>query len=56
MDTKKNDHEYDPEKHKEIEKGPLKSKHINQYGETSDGNDKDLAKRAVTKKGEEGKK
>ncbi|MEO8773676.1 MAG: hypothetical protein ABI295_07260 [Xanthomarina sp.] len=55
MATKKNDHEYDPEKHKDIEKGPLKSEHKNQYGETSDRKDKDLPKRAVTKKGEEGK-
>ena len=55
MASKDKDHEYDPEKHKDIENGPLKSEHKIQYGKTSDGKDQYLTKRAVTKKDEEGK-
>ena len=56
MTKAKKDQEYDPEKHKAIEKGPLKSKHINQYGESDGGQDRDLPKRATSKKSENRKK
>lgn len=54
MTTKKksdSDEEFDPEKHKEIDKGPLKSEHKNQYG-TSDEKIKDrkLAEKVPNKK------
>ncbi|WP_190246303.1 hypothetical protein [Gelidibacter gilvus] len=45
MTDKKNE-EFDPEKHKDIKKGPLKPEHKNQYGEKPGGKDRDLAKRA----------
>ena len=54
MTTKKNrssDEEFDPEKHKEIDKGPLKSEHKNQYRNTSDKiTDRKLAERVPNKK------
>lgn len=33
---KNKEKEFDPEKNKEVEKGPLKSEHINQYGKKHD--------------------
>lgn len=45
--TKQNKNsEFDPEKDKEVKKGPLKPAHKNQYGEKHDENDRDLSKRA----------
>lgn len=56
--TKKNkDKEYDPEKDKEIKKGPLKPEHKNQYGEEPGNEDRDLPKRGSSEKEmEKGKK
>lgn len=52
--TDKHKHsEFDPEKDKEVKNGPLKPKHKNQYGETSDTNDRNMAER---EKGEKDKK
>lgn len=56
MATKKNDQEYDPEKDKDIKKGPLKPEHKNQYGKTTGGEDRELPKRATSKKEEDERK
>lgn len=45
MEDKKKNQEFDPEKHKEIENGPLKSEHKNQYGEHPGDKHRDLSKR-----------
>ena len=45
MTDKKNE-EFDPEKHKDIKKGPLKPEHKNQYGENPGGKERDLAAQA----------
>lgn len=49
MSNKKNktsDEEFDPEKHKEIEHGPLISEHKNQYGTS----DKEYTERKLAEK------
>lgn len=45
------DEEFDPEKHREIDKGPLKSEHKNQYG-TKDKKitDRNMSERVPNKK------
>ncbi len=40
--------EFDPEGNKEVDKGPLKSEHINQYGEKDDRN-RNMSKRVDEK-------
>lgn len=50
MSDKKKEDEFDPEEHKEVENGPIKPKHKNQYGENPGGKDRDLAKRAEAEK------
>lgn len=45
MADKEDSKEYNPEKDKEIKKGPLKPKHKNQYGESTDKNERNLSKR-----------
>ncbi|OBX25358.1 hypothetical protein LX77_01473 [Gelidibacter algens] len=42
---KRKNKEFDPEKNKEVENGPLKSKHVNQYGEKHDKKDRNMSKR-----------
>lgn len=56
MSKNEKDHEFDPEKHKEIKKGPLKPEHKNQYGTSDGGKDQDEPKRAEPTKEEKGKK
>lgn len=48
--TDKKSEEFDPEKHKDIKKGPLKPEHKNQYGGHPGGKDRDLAKQAEAEK------
>lgn len=55
--TKNKDQEYHPDKDKDIKKGPLTPEHKNQYGKNHGGEDRELPKRATSKKEEEeGKK
>lgn len=56
MTKNSKDQEYDPEKNKEIKKGPLKPDHKNQFGDTAEDENREHPKRAVKHKDEENKK
>lgn len=50
MTDKHKNSEFDPEKDKDVKKGPLKPTHKNQYGEKHDEKDRNLSKRAKDEK------
>lgn len=56
MSNKKNDNEFDPEKDKELKKGPLKPEHRNQYGGNPGGKSRNLSDRAKAEKERKEKK
>jgi hypothetical protein len=45
MTDKSKNKEFDPEKNKEVKNGPLKPKHVNQYGEKHDEKDRNMSER-----------
>ncbi|WP_157491877.1 hypothetical protein [Gelidibacter mesophilus] len=50
MSNKKSEKEFDPEKDKEVKKGPLKPEHKNQYGGNPGGKSRNLSGRAKAEK------
>lgn len=50
MTEKNNKTGFDPEKDKDIKKGPLKPEHKNQYGNTSDDKDRTMSERVKGEK------
>lgn len=53
MEKKDKNQEFDPEKNKEVKKGPLKPKHKNQYGESSGQSDTNSSRRVGSDEEEE---
>lgn len=56
MSQKESNKEFDPEKDKEVKKGPLKPEHKNQYGENPGGKDRNMSERVGEGKDKEKEK